>query len=184
MKETINNQFLWTLMAYHPKANCFTYKSKAARLQLLHVFNTWKHELGGAECDHSSVLQELWSLQYEQNIPQPSLKGVLIHKQTAEFYFIKYEEKIPDDTLLFCKSVYEQMNPFVVFFLLGDSLAFEIYVLTFWTTPSVPSSYVEYLHRLWRWNRVFWKSAFKIQINLNSVSSTYHSGHFTLEPKG
>jgi len=46
-------------VAHHLKANCFTYKSKAARLHVIHMFNTWKHELGGAECDHSSVQQEL-----------------------------------------------------------------------------------------------------------------------------
>ena len=59
VKETIKKQFLWTLLAHHLKANCFTYKSKAARLHLIHVLKMWKHELGGEECDHSSVLQEL-----------------------------------------------------------------------------------------------------------------------------
>jgi len=47
-----------------------------------------------------------------------------------------------------------KLNLFVVFFLLGDSQAFKFYVLTFWNTPPVPSSYAEYLHHLLRWNSV------------------------------
>jgi len=48
----------------------------------------------------------------------------------------------------FVRVCMNKLNPFVVFFLFGDSLAFEFYVLTFQNTSSLPSSHVEYLHRL------------------------------------
>ena len=54
LKVRENNKELISLnyVAYHVRANCFIFKSKAARLHFLHVFKRRQHKYQGVECNN------------------------------------------------------------------------------------------------------------------------------------